>query len=360
MRILLLANKGSNHAKKCAEGLADRGHEIFFVSPNDQVDSSVTINPKVHLITMKYGGKKGYILNCLELRRLFNKIKPDVVNVHYASGCGMLSLLAGIHPIVLNCYGSDIFEFPHLSKLNCLILKLVLRNSDALASTSHAMANEIRNISGNNLADIAITPFGVDTERFKPVIDKKTNNRPKIGIVKSLLPVYDIPLLIKSFAIVYRQAELKPVLEIYGDGPLKKELEELVCKLALSEAVHFMGRIPNRDVPKVLNNLDVFVNCSLQESFGVNILEAMACELPVVATDCVGPKELIEDGISGIILKERKPVSLANALISLLSDLPERERLGKAGRERVLALYDWNKNVESLERVLKNKSRIKR
>ena len=352
MRILLLANKGSNHAKKCAEGLAERGHEVFFVSPNDQVDKSVSLNKDVHLITMKYGGKKGYILNFWELRKIYHQIDPDVVNVHYASGCGLLSLLAGINPIVLSCYGSDIFEFPHINILNKFILQLILKHADALASTSYAMSNEIKSLLPNYSKSIAITPFGVDTERFKPCLKKEINTHPVIGIVKSLLPIYDIPLLIKAFSIIYNQSRLKPVLKIYGTGPLKGELEEMVRQMNLTENVFFMGMIPNKDVPKVLNQMDVFVNCSKQESFGVNLLEAMACGLPVVATDCVGPKELIEDNVSGIILKDRKPETLSNAIFALLSDSHKRQALGQAGRKRVLDLYDWNNNIESLENVL--------
>lgn len=358
MRILLLANKGSNHAKKCAEGLAARGHEVFFVSPNDALDGSVKLHPDIKLITLKYGGKKGYILNFIELRKVFRMVKPDVVNVHYASGCGLLALLSGLHPQVLSCYGSDIFEFPHLSKLNNFLLCRVLNNADALASTSHAMAEEVWKLLGYNTKPIAITPFGVDVQRFCPVLDKAVNPRPVIGIVKSLLPIYDIPLLIKAFAIVHASAEIKPVLKIYGNGPLRSELEQMVSDMKLGDSVHFLGSIPNSDVPDVLNKMDIFVNCSKQESFGVNILEAMSCELPVIATDCVGPRELIEDGVSGIIVKDRKPESMAAKIIELLQNKELRIKLGNEGRKRVLECYNWEKNVEELESLL-SRNRLK-
>lgn len=353
MKILIVANKNSNHAKKVADGLAQLGHVVVFVSPNDKVDCSVKLNSKIRLITLKYGGKKGYILNAVELRRLYKSIKPDVVNVHYASGCGLLASLASLHPIVLSCYGSDIFEFPHLSRLNNFVLRHILNNADALASTSYAMADEIRRLIDDSTREISITPFGVDVDRFN-LLERRDNERPVIGIIKSLQPIYDIPLLINAFAIVCQQSIFNPILRIYGDGPLKEELQELTTNLNIESSVEFRGRIPNEEVPAALGKMDVFVNCSKQESFGVNILEAMACGVPVVATDCVGPKEIIEDGVSGIIIKDRKPASLADKIMVLLNNPELSKKISIAGRERVLKYYDWANNVNDLEKLLVN------
>ena len=190
MRILILANKGSNHAKKVAEGLADEGLEVYFVSPNDKLDKTVTLSNKIKLFTLPFGGKVGYILNFWTLKVLYKRINPDVVNVHYASGCGMLGYLAGLHPTVLSCYGSDIFEFPHKSKLNRWILFRVLKSVDAIASTSHGMADEIRRLLKDEKIDVAITPFGIDTSLFKPQPQKNRNTK-VIGIVKTLSPIYE-------------------------------------------------------------------------------------------------------------------------------------------------------------------------
>ena len=347
--------KGSNHAKKVAEGLADRGHKIIFASPNDEIDASVSLSNKIELVTLPYGGKKGYFLNVIALRALYNKVCPEVVNIHYASGCGLLGMLAGLKPIVLNCYGSDIFEFPHLNRINMWLLRHILKNADALASTSNAMADEIRRLLPCP-RNIAITPFGVNTELFKPVFNERTEKPLVVGIVKTLSPIYDIELLIKAFYIICQIMHPRPILRIYGDGPQKKDLMSLSNNLGISHNVEFCGRIANQDVPKVLNQMDVFVNCSQQESFGVNILEAMACGLPVVATNCVGPKELIRDGESGIIVKDRKPESLAKAIVKLLNEKALRKKMGAVGRSIVCEQFDWNKNIVDLEKILVNNS----
>ena len=94
--------------------------------------------------------------------------------------------------------------------------------------------------------------------------------------------------------------------------------------------------------------MDVFVNSSNVESFGVNIVEAMACELPVVATPCPGPKEVIDNGITGVVLNGWDANELASELVKLVENPTLRMQYGKAGRKKVLREYDWSKNVETL------------
>ena len=351
MKILILANKGSYHAKKVAEGLAERGHRIIFVTPNDKLDKGVEISDKIESVTLRSGGKVGYFLNAYEFRRLCKKYKPDVVNVHYASGCGLLSYLAGIHP-VLSCYGSDIYEFPRKNKFNAFLLRRILRSAKQIASTSRIMAEEIRRVIREDTRNITITPFGIDINRFKSIDNIPENQRPIVGIVKGLYPIYDISLLIKGFSIAYKKLGGTPILKIYGDGPLRGELEIMVKTLDLQDSILFMGYVNNNEVPNILNGLDIFVNTSKQESFGVNLLEAMACEIPVIATDCPGPKEIIEDGVSGIILRDRNPETLAKVIIDLINNKVKRITIGKAGRARVLECYDWNKNLDVLESLM--------
>jgi glycosyltransferase involved in cell wall biosynthesis len=203
----------------------------------------------------------------------------------------------------------------------------------------------------NPQKDVTVTPFGVDVNQFKKDENRKYNERPVIGIIKYLKPIYNIPLLIKAFAIVKEKATIKPLLHIYGSGPLKDELVSLTRELGIYDDVIFFETIPNIEVPKALNTMDIFVNSSNVESFGVNIVEAMACGLPVVATPCPGPKEVIDNGVTGVVLKDWDYEELAEELIKLVESKTLREQYGKAGREKVLREYDWSKNVETLIKV---------
>lgn len=233
--------------------------------------------------------------------------------------------------------------------LNHWVICKNLKYANAIASTSYAMANQVRKVLNDNKQPITVTPFGVDINRFRPTRNRIDNKSIVIGIVKYLEPIYDIPLLINAHAILCDKLEVKPVLKIYGDGSLRNELEQLVDKLGTSQYVQFLGIIPNTEVPVVLNEMDVFVNCSIQESFGVAVVEAMACELPVVVTDTEGYKEVVDDGINGIVLKDRNPETMSSVLYDLIINPSLRAQYGKCAREKVLKEYNWEKNVDTME-----------
>lgn len=348
MKVLFIGSQKSNHSKKWVNNLVARGHEVLLVFQNESSDGSVEFDPRVKTHMLKYGGSKSYVLNVPEIRKIYKTYKPDVVNVHYASGYGLMATLAGARPLVLNCYGSDIFVAPKKSKIVKWIVKKLLNGADAVAATSKAMAAEAEKIMGNPNKKVTVTPFGVDVNLFKKDDNRRYCDRPIIGIIKYLKPEYNIPLLIKAFAIVKEKSVVKPLLHIYGSGPLKDEFIALTKELGIYEDVTFFDTIPNQEVPKALNTMDIFVNSSNVESFGVNIVEAMACELPVVATPCPGPKEVIDNGITGVVLKDWEPNEMAEELKKLVENPELREQYGKAGREKVLREYDWNRNVETL------------
>lgn len=354
MRIMLFGAFTSTHSAKWANSFAARGHEVMLVSYPVELKPNVKYVPEVKLHALKYAGRLGYYLNVPEVKRLIREFKPDVINVHYASGFGTLTRLAKAKPLVISVYGSDVYEYPFLNKFNLYNIQKNLNYADAICSTSYAMADQTRLVLNNPEKKITVTPFGVNINTCAPLVRNMENERPVIGIIKYLEPIYDLPLLIKSFALLYRESIIKPVLKIYGNGHLKDELVALTRELDIEDSVIFMGVIPNIEVPKALSGMDIFVNCSKKESFGVNMVEAMACEVPVVATDTAGSREVIENNVTGIILPDRKPETMVSVFKELLADKEKRVAMGKAGRERVLRLYDWEKNVIIMESLYKS------
>lgn len=350
MKIMLIGAATSNHTKRWINSLSRKGHDVLLLCRGDQKDEQGEIDSKVKIHYLRFGGGIGYYLNVIEARKVYKTFKPEVVNAHYATGYGTLARLAMLRPLVISCWGSDVYEYPYLSKHNRNLLRKNLTYADAIASTSYAMAEQAKWACGNNKKTVTVTPFGVDVKKFAPR-EKEKHDRPIIGIVKYLEPIYDIPLLIKAFSIVYKHEDTKPILEIYGDGSLKNELIALTQELEVQDCVHFNGTIPNTQVPEVLNSFDVFVNCSKAESFGVAVVEAMACEIPVIVTNTEGFKEVVVDGETGIVLKDRKPETMAKALTTLLHDKEMCSIMGKKGRERVLDIYDWDKNVMVMEKL---------
>lgn len=349
MRILFVSAAISSHTVRWVNALSERGHQVLLVSRGDKKDGLRQIRGDVRIVYLRFAGGVGYYLNVPHLKRIYKKFSPDIVNAHYATGFGTLCRVARVRPLVLSCWGSDIFEFPRLCKKNRKILEKNLAYADAVASTSHTMAHEAARYIKDK--PVYVTPFGVDTEKFHPAragSRQSSRPRPVIGIVKYLKPIYDIQLLIRAFARVCNTTDFHPQLRIYGSGPLKQELRMLANGLGVGDDVLFYETIPNDQVPKVLRSFDIFVNCSKEESFGVAVLEAMSCEVPVIVTRTAGYCEIVQNGRNGIVLKDRKPETMADAIIRLLENDLLRKKYGKAGRARVKQLYDWDENVERM------------
>lgn len=239
------------------------------------------------------------------------------------------------------------------------IIKKNLLYADKIASTSNCMAKQVKKLLDSDSIDIGITPFGVDIEKFSRKSGYKTKENIYIGNIKTLAPKYGISDLIKAVSILRSDLEredLKDIADkiklfIYGDGNQKEELINLVQQYNLQKVVEFKGKIPNRDVPKALEELDIFCVTSIQESFGVSVVEAMAMELPVVATDVDGFKEVVDNGVTGIVVERKNSLEIAKALKKLILNENMRLEMGKRGRERVLELYDWERNVDVMEKL---------
>ncbi|MGK7887259.1 MAG: glycosyltransferase family 4 protein [Crocosphaera sp.] len=138
-------------------------------------------------------------------------------------------------------------------------------------------------------------------------------------------------LLLKAFATV-KESYPKWSLTILGEGSLRSELECLSQGLGIAHSVHLLGRVKNPN--EYLKQADIFVMSSRFEGFPNALCEAMACGLPVISTDCPnGPREIIRDGIDGILVLNQNLEALAEGMISLVSDQKERQKLGNAAKE---------------------------
>ena len=140
-------------------------------------------------------------------------------------------------------------------------------------------------------------------------------------------------LLLKAFAKL-KDKDPDWILTIFGDGELRPELEALRDKLKLQERVYFPGSVKN--VYETFKQADIFVLPSRFEGFPSTLCEAMACGLPVIATDCPsGPREIIRDGIDGILVPSENIAALSAAMANLMADEQKRHDLSTRATEIV-------------------------
>lgn len=153
--------------------------------------------------------------------------------------------------------------------------------------------------------------------------------------------------LLQAFAEALRGREAE--LWLVGDGPLREELEALARELGIAERVAFLGR--RGDVPAVLARGDLVVLPSLWEGLPNAVIEAMAARRAVVATDVDGTPEVAIDGRTALLVPPRDPAALAAGMARLLDDAALRQRLGRAGRERVEREFALARMIEQTSQV---------
>jgi colanic acid/amylovoran biosynthesis glycosyltransferase len=200
---------------------------------------------------------------------------------------------------------------------------------------------------------IHVVPCGTDLRRFTPQTGRRVGKRASLNVltVGRLVAVKGHSVLLDAIGQLRARGGLRVALEIVGDGPRRAALEERTRALGLTDLVTFHGRVGHDDITRHYAAADVFCLPSFAEGVPVVLMEAMAMELPVVATDVMGVRELVEDGATGLLVRPGRADLLADAIARLAGDADLRRRLGAAGRQTVLREFDVRQAAEQIHKV---------
>jgi L-malate glycosyltransferase len=350
MKLAFIAPGSVGHTTKWVNSLAEEGLDVTLITQH-RVTASLHSNVKVKYLP--FTGTIGYFLNTIALNRLIKRLKPDVINVHYATGYGTLALLSRIKPYILSVWGSDVYEYPYLSKLKMWLTQKSLLSAQKIASTSEAMATQVLKVVNPVKDEIAITPFGIDLSLFTSQRPAFNRDIITIGIVKTLEHKYGVDLLLNAFATVEKHLNdngIKTPLKllIVGGGPLEQALKEHAEKLALESKIEFVGKVDNSQVCRYINDMDIFVVPSRIESFGVAAVEALACERPCIVANTGGLPGVVLDGETGKVVDAESARAIAQAIIDFINAPNSAIHMGKAGRQDVLVKYDQKNTVKNM------------
>ena len=363
MKVLILSDADSIHTQRWVRSLSQRGCEILLFNllkcdlspydgmPNVQVYSCDFKLRDSAAISQRILDKMVYLKAVRLLRKQIKAFRPDFLHAHYACSFGLIGALAGFHPYVLSVWGSDVYNYPRQGSLYRNLLTFTLRKADYILSTSQCMARET-NLYTNK--PIAVTPFGVDMQRFAPV---PVTDKPAafvVGNVKTLKYCYGIDTLIRAFAIVHeRHPNTDMRLLIAGTGPDRDQLIALCEELNIRPLVDFLGYILNQELPQLYAKFDVSVSLSREESFGVVAVEAMSCGCPVVTSDAEGFCEVVDNNATGFVVPKDNPNAAAEAIERFIDNPSLRASMSTAARQRVANLYDWERNVDTMMDIYK-------
>ena len=289
-----------------------------------------------------------YLLKLPRLKKVIKTFKPDVVHAHYASSYGLLGSLSGFHPFIVSVWGIDVYIFPNISSIYRSVTKYVLNKAEIITSSSNTMAQEAKKFTDNQFK---VVPFGIDINNFKKakVESLFPDESIVIGAVKHLEYKYGLEYLLKAFSLLTKKYPDIPIkLLIVGGGSMTNQLKALAKDIAIEDKTIFTGPVEHSLIAEYHNMMDIEVYLSDYESFGVSVIEASACENPVVVSNVGGLPEVVDDSVTGIIVEPKDPDSAARAIEKLVLDEQLRIIMGQAGRNKVEELYNWEDNVSSM------------
>ena len=284
----------------------------------------------------------------------------DVVHAHWAIPTGPAAVTAArkLHvPSIITMHGGDVYvnpeqgyDFPTRWYVRPA-LRWTLQHAGALtAITEDCRQHALR--AGAPAERIKLVFNGTDLRRFSPGENGKDERYGPhmIFACRQLFPRKGIRFLLEA------AAELKPEfpdikIVLAGDGFERPELARLAGELGIANDVTFLGWVPNAELPPYYRAAAVSVIPSLEEGFGIPAAEAMGCEVAVVASDAGGLPEVVENGVTGLVVPRGDSRALAKAIGSLLADPERRRQMGQAGRERALRLFDWDRSAEQFEEI---------
>ncbi len=345
-----------NQVAQLAQRLKRRGWKPSVISIIPPVAFVDQLNKEaIPVASLEMTSKSKALFAAKRLLDLLAQFEPQLLHTHlfHANLAGRLTRPFHNLPLVSTI---------HNSNEGGRHRKLAYRLTDALSITTTVISQRAAELHLRqgvvSSKRSRILPNGVDIQAFAPLAETRRRMRQKLGLgpetsvlltVGRLVEVKDYPNLFRALQHVIEQhPEL--VLLLVGSGALETELRQLATHLGVADHIRFLG--DRDDVPDLMNAADLYVMASAWEGLPMVLLEASACELPIVATDVGGTGEIVVDGRTGYLVPAQNPRALATALDTALK-LPKsaRRALGKFARHHATQHYDLEKVVDRWERL---------
>lgn len=346
MRILQLAKYYWPHSggmervvQGLAEGLVERGHEVEVIAVTAFGDPRPGSKRRASV-------KRAWSFAPMGSQELAPAYIPaiwrraDVIHLHHPHSLADVAyaLRPSLAPLVVTQhadYPSAKYKLPGW---------YALKRAEAIVVPSRAHIALSRELKGFE-DKVVVIPFGIDEHRWEMVPPPPPGNPPRALFIGRLVPFKGVDFLLRALEFV---PDLR--LDIVGDGPERNRLRTLANALAVSDRVKFWGEYPDEDLPRRMADADFLVlpSVSVEEMFGMVLLEAMAAGRPVITTAVPsGVREVNVAGETGLEVPIRDAKALADAMRLLASDPGLRERLGAAGRARVQQRFTVDRMTEA-------------
>lgn len=347
MKILyVITGLGLGGAEKVVVDLADQMTALGHTVKIAYLTGGMLVKPlsdKVEIINLKLNSGYSFLYASREYRKLVNIFRPDVVHAHmvHANLFARLNRIGSQIPrLICTAHNSN-----EGGKARMVAYRLTNYLSDVNTNVSEEATEVLINKGAFSKNNVMTVYNGIDLRKFEKTHDSINSDKNVLNIISvgRFNEQKDYPNLIHAFSILKSQSNSNIKLTIVGDGELRPQIEALIKELKLDEDITLLGR--RSDIPELLNAADIFVLSSRFEGLPTVVIEAMACECYVVATDCGGSAEILGD--TGQLVPIEDSQVLATALQSAIDlSIKDRMRNNEKARARVEQLFSLESSVQ--------------
>lgn len=330
-------------ATELGQELAARGHDIHFISYAPPIRMNLN-DPHIHFHEVEVASYPLFdhppytLALATKMLEVFEAESLDLLHVHYAIPHSVSAMLARSMaaprrlPFITTLHGTDI-TLVGSNRSYLPITKFSIEQSDGVTAISQYLLNQtLKEFDIKRPIEVIPNFVNCDlyTRKPQPALRQQwaPNGEPILMHLSNFRPVKRLTDVVEIFAIV--RAKMPAKLVLIGDGPDRGAAEYLVRKKRLQKDVIFLGK--QNGVYEKLAAADLFLMPSQLESFGLAALEAMACEVPVIATNVGGVPEVVEHGLDGYLVEPGDVKSAAAHAIEILSRSDRGREMGQRAR----------------------------
>jgi glycosyltransferase involved in cell wall biosynthesis len=285
------------------------------------------------------------------IRRILREERPDIINAHSPVPfiSDITSLIAGKTPLIINYHSGSMIKpssiwNPLIFLYELLFLPMIFRKSQKIICYSPDFMKRNLNIYK---AKVNYIPPGVDTKVFKLSKKRSANDVLFVGRIEKNSDWKGISYLFEAISIVKR---IKPdiSLRLVGPGDRVEYFKMYSQKLGINKNIKFVGSKINSELALEYQHSKVIVLPSIteSESFGIVLIEAMACKKPVIGSNVGGIPYVIDNEQNGLLVPPKDPEALAKAIIKILKNPKLAKKMGRNGYMNVMDNFTWNKQVK--------------
>jgi glycosyltransferase involved in cell wall biosynthesis len=312
-----------------------------------------------------------------KIKTIIEEFKPDIVHTH-AAKAGALGRKAAFDcqvPIVVHTFHGHIFH-SYFGKFKTEIFRRIEKRlaskSTGIIAISEQQKNELSEKYGIVRKNkIEVIPLGFDLNPFQLDIIRKrkesrgiyslTDDQIAVAIIGRLAPIKNHKLFLDSIEIVNRLTTKKPVFFIVGDGETRKEIEKQIEKIKTNQEIDIRLTSWIHDIKTFNAGMDIICLTSNNEGTPVSLIEAQACNIPVISTDVGGVKDILLENETGFVVPKNNPVKFAEKLLLLIEDEKKRENMSQNGWSFVKDNFHYQRLTKDMSnyyiKLLKNKTK---